>query len=185
MVRPRCLPLLAGCSAHGGSAKRPLYKKLSPTIAYEIMRDSPDMLVLDLRTPQEYNSETGHLRRAQNIPLERLPFRLLEISAFRDQTLLVYCRADDCGPKGMEILLASGFENAILMDGGIDAWIKAGFKTVLPVEAAGAPGQPADGRGPLKPRRPGEAEVAPRQEVPIKPPPPPPSPRSGVLGLGS
>ncbi|HEV8580693.1 MAG TPA: rhodanese-like domain-containing protein [Thermoanaerobaculia bacterium] len=181
MLRPRCLPLLvlvlpllAGCAAFRGSAKRPPYKKLSPPIAYEIMRDSPEMLILDLRTPQEYNGETGHLRRSQNIPLERLPFRLLEISAFRDETILVYCRADDCGQKGMAILIASGFENAILMDGGVDAWIKAGFKTVLPAEAAGASHQPADGRGPLRPRRPGEAEIAPRQEVPIKPPSPRP-----------
>jgi rhodanese-related sulfurtransferase len=184
MVRSRCLPLLvlalallAGCSLFRSSAKRPPFKKLSPPIAYEIMRDSPEMLVLDLRTSQEYNGETGHIRLAQNIPLERLPYRLLEISAFREETILVYCRADDCGEKGMAILKASGFEDVVLMDGGIDAWIKEGFKTVLPAEAASQqPPQPSDGRGPLRPRRPRETEVAPRREVPVEPPPSPPPP---------
>lgn len=167
------LPLLAGC-AQLRRQNRPPFKKLSPPIVYEMTRDSPDMLILDLRSPEEYDGETGHLRRAQNIPLERLPFRLLEISPFRETTVLVYCRADGCGEKGMAILIASGFQDAVLMDGGIDAWIRRGFKTVLPDELANRPGPHADGRGAVMPRRPGELEIAPRQEVPAEPPPPPP-----------
>jgi rhodanese-related sulfurtransferase len=166
------LPLFTGCASFRKRGQRPPFKKLSPPVAYEMMRDSPDMLILDLRPPQEYNGETGHLRRAQNIPLERLPYRLLEISPFREETVLVYCRADDCGEKGIAVLVASGFENAVLMDGGIDAWIRGGFKTVLPAKEAGRTGQPADANGPVRPARPGEKEVAPRQEVPVVPPPP-------------
>ena len=175
------LPLVAGCTLLRPE-KRPPYKKLSPPIAYEMMRDSPEMLILDLRTPQEFNGETGHLRRAQNIPLERLPFRLLEISPFRESTVLVYCRPDGCGEQGMSILIASGFEDAVLMDGGIDAWIREGFKTVLPDELANRGGPHADGKGPIMPRRPGEPEVAPRQEVPVEPPPPPPPPGPSLPG---
>lgn len=179
MIRPRVFPLLAlvllvcmGCSLFRRSGERPPFRKLSPPIAYELMRDSPEMLVLDLRPQEEYDGETGHIRRAVNLPLDRLPYRLLEISPFREETVLVYCRADDCGAKGMAILLASGFEDAVLMDGGIDAWIRGGFKTVLPTEAAGRSRQPTDGRGPVRPYRPGE--IAPRQEMPVEPPPPPP-----------
>jgi rhodanese-related sulfurtransferase len=166
------LPLFAGCVHYRRPEQRPPFKKLSPPIAYEMMRDSPEMLILDLRPPQEYNGETGHLRRAANIPLERLAYRLLEISPFREDTVLVYCRADDCGEKGMAVLIASGFENAVLMDGGIDAWIREGFKTVLPSETVDRARQPADGKGPVMPRRPGESEVAPKKEVPVEPPPP-------------
>jgi len=180
MVRPRVFPVLAlalaacaGCALFRRPGQRPPFRKLSPPVAYEMMRDSPEMLVLDLRPQQEYNGETGHIRRALNLPLDRLPYRLLEISPFREETVLVYCRTDDCGAKGMEILIASGFENAVLMDGGIDAWIRGGFKTVLPGEAAGRSRQPADGKGPVQPYRPGE--IAPRREVTVEPPPPPPA----------
>jgi rhodanese-related sulfurtransferase len=171
------LPLLAGCAHYRRPAQRPPFKKLSPPVAYEMMRDSPEMLILDLRPPQEYNGDTGHIRRAQNIPLERLPYRLLEINPFREETVLVYCRADDCGEKGMALLKASGFESVVLMDGGIDAWIREGFKTVLPAEAEERARQPADGKGPVRPARPGE--IAPQQKKPVEPPPPPPpSPHS-------
>ena len=166
---------LGGCAFFRGKRPAP-YKKLSPPIAYEMMRDNPELLVVDLRPPQEYNGATGHVSRAHNIPLERLPFRLLEISTFRENTVLVYCRNDGCGERGVDILLSSGFENVVLMEGGIDKWIEDGFKTVLPASIAGQPAPPPDGKGPVMPSRPGK----PSNEVTVEPPPvlptpPPPS----------
>jgi rhodanese-related sulfurtransferase len=131
---------VAGCrSARGREEReRPAYRKVSAPIAFEIIRDTPETLILDLRSPEEYLGETGHLRRALNIPLDRLSFRLLEISAWRQETVLVYCRTGDpCGEEGMAILLSSGFEDAMLIDGGIDGWIREGFKTELPTGLAG------------------------------------------------
>ncbi len=176
-MKARFLPLLlavlllGGCSYfHRGTRKADPYRKLSPPVAYELIRDNPEMLILDLRKPGEYNGESGHLRRSRNIPVDRLPYRLLEISAYRTETFLVYCRADPCGAEGVADLRSSGFENAILMDGGIDAWIRAGYKTVLPASIAGQTNQ-----GPLKPLRPGEkSRPAPEIEVPEIPLPPPP-----------
>lgn len=168
--------LLGGCSYLRSKRQGAPYKKLSPPVAYEMMRDNPEMLVIDLRPPQEFNGETGHIRRAHNIPLERLAFRLLEISGFRDDTILVYCKNDGCGEKGAAILLSSGFENVVLMAGGIDKWIQDGFKTVLPAAVAGQPVIPSDEKGrPVMPSRPGK----PSNEVTVEPPPipPPPPPR--------
>jgi rhodanese-related sulfurtransferase len=165
--------LLPGCSyLRRRRASGPPYRKLSPPVAFELIRDNPGMLVLDLRPPQEFDGATGHIRGASNIPLQRLPYRLLEISSYREETFLVYCRADGCGAQGMSILLSSGFENAILMDGGIDSWIRSGFRTVLPQSALGRPAPAADGKGPTRPLRPGEPEAPePEVDVPRVPPP--------------
>ncbi|HKV13375.1 MAG TPA: rhodanese-like domain-containing protein [Thermoanaerobaculia bacterium] len=159
----------AGCSLFRRKGDRPVYRKLTPPVAYEMMRDSPDMLIIDLRAAAAFNSETGHVRQARNIPLERLPYRLLEISTFRDETFIVYCDVPVCAEEGMNILISSGFENAVLMDGGIDQWIKEGFKTVLPTETAGRTG--AEGER-LRPLRPGEEKPAADTETPSSPPPP-------------
>lgn len=129
------LLLLAGCRSFR-NRERPPFRKVIPPVAFEVLRDNPDVLVLDLRTRQEFLSDTGHIYRARNIPLERLPDRMLEIAAFRSDTFLVYCRdGDTCGEEGMAILVSSGFENAILIEGGIDGWIRYGFRTVLPAES--------------------------------------------------
>jgi rhodanese-related sulfurtransferase len=125
--------------------ERPPFRKVSPAVAYEIARDTPDILILDLRPAEEFQGETGHIAGAQNIPLERLPYRLLQISSYREETFLVYCRGEDsCGPDGMAVLIASGFEDAILIDGGIDEWIRTGFKTVLTVDDPDRPAGPRE-----------------------------------------
>jgi rhodanese-related sulfurtransferase len=172
------VPILLACLFVSGCSlfrrgQGPPYRKLSPPVAFEMVRDNPEMLILDLRRPEEFNGETGHLRRARNFPLDRLPYRMLEISSFRDSTVLVYCGSPECGDQGMQVLKASGFEDAVLMDGGIEGWIRGGFKTVLPREALGRlPSPPDDGRGPLRPRRPEEEVPNPEENLPSGPPPP-------------
>ena len=47
----------------------------------------------------------------------------------------------------MAVLVSSGFDNAILIDGGIDGWIRDGFRTVLPVD--GRPEEIGTARRPL------------------------------------
>jgi rhodanese-related sulfurtransferase len=121
--------------------ERPPFRKVSPSVAFEILRDTPDTPILDLRPSQAYVGDAGHIRNARSFPLGRLPFRLGEISAYRDETFLVYCDTAACGEEGMAVLISSGFENAILIDGGIDGWIDSGFRTQLPEDVAGRSGR--------------------------------------------
>lgn len=168
MVRYRALAALSAllavsCAASGcatlrkRAAERPPYRKVTPPIAYEILRDNANLLVLDLRPAHEFHGDTGHIWSAYNIPADRLPFRLLELSPFREETFLVYCDTQQCAESGMAVLVSSGFENAILIEDGIEGWIASGFRTVLPAELAGktqiqetsAKSEPApDGQGP-------------------------------------
>ena len=158
------------------------FRRVKAPIAFEMLRDNPEeLLVVDLREPEEYRGPLGHLHRARNVPLSQLPWRLAELSGYRRQTFLVYCRNDDCGPQGMQILVTNGFDNAVLLDGGIEAWLRLGFGTVevqppaamdvqppepMPEEAAPVsdPGTAflrlLDGSLILAPRRPGELHVA-------------------------
>lgn len=146
--------LAVGCRSWR-DRERPPFRKVSPAVAFEVLRDSPDVLVLDLRSRQEFLGDTGHIYRARNIPLDRLTERLLEIAPFREDTFLVYCRGNDtCGEEGMAILMSSGFENAILIDEGIDGWIRFGFRTMLP----GTPGN-GDGQAQADPGGSGSADA--------------------------
>ncbi len=142
---------LAGCRSlrkRFHRSNRPPFRRLSPAVAYEVQRDSPGMLIIDLRTPEEFQGVAGHLPRARNIPLEELPYRLIEISGFREETLLVYCRDTPCGEAGMRVLVASGFDDAMLLEGGIEGWLKAGYRTVLTVQVTQTTTAPASPRPP-------------------------------------
>jgi rhodanese-related sulfurtransferase len=168
--------LCGGCSLfHPKPGPRPLYKKLSPSISYEMMRDSPQMLVIDLRPPQEFNGPAGHVRDAKNIPVSSLPYRLLNILPYRDDTIFIYCDNDECTEQGAKVLAASGFESVVGMAGGINQWIRGGFKTVLPASIAERRGEAEKPSMPM-PEKPGEKRNDPNREVPVKPPIPPPAP---------
>ena len=179
------LAALSGCATYRRWQKHsretsPPYKIVLPQVAYEIIRDNSGILILDLRTPEEFMGATGHLPHAVNIQLANLPYRLVEIASYRSETLLVYCNTTACAEAGMAVLLSSGFGDGILIDGGIDAWIRAGFRTFLPATEVGKV-RPA--RVPeLATSAPKELPVLPRVGPPLptgppqKPPAPPQTP---------
>jgi len=206
------LPFAAGCKSMVGryqrwqakrEANRPPFHAVIPAVADAIMRDAATVLVLDLRSAREFNSDTGHLYHAINIPLDRLPYRLIEIRSYRDQTFLVYCRDTSCGTAGMSVLTSSGFEDAILVRGGIERWIHDGFRTYLPATASGRVEKRNDlllGREfrsdtelpvlrplppsqiPPPPQPPAKPAAAPPEEEPPARPPPAPAAASGAPG---
>lgn len=119
------------------------FREVRPPVAFEMMRDNEHLPVIDLRPRREFIGPTGHVRGARNVPLEEVPERLLELSGLKDRTFLIYCGHGDCGERALELFLEAGFDDVILMDGGIDLWILAGFATVQgpapPVEFDTAP----------------------------------------------
>lgn len=132
------LALAAACRSTTSDVESPGLR-VRPAVAFEMMADAPAMPVIDLRTRKEYDGSLGHLARAYNIPLDEFERKLEELSYLEEVTFLVYCRGwDDCGERAMRMLIGNGFEDAVLMDGGIEAWIHDGFGTVdadmLPVD---------------------------------------------------
>lgn len=119
--------LVVGAAACGS---RPAFLEVRPPIAFEMLRDNPRMAVIDVRTEAEYAGAVGHLSGARNVPVDELEERIEELLPLRDQTFLVYCGHGECGERAIEILFEAGFDEAILMAGGIDGWIVAGFGTV-------------------------------------------------------
>lgn len=126
------LLLAAGCrSVGGGEGQRSRsFSKVRPPVAFEMLRDNPGLAVIDLRSRFEFTGPIGHVKGARSVPLDELPERLPALAPLKERTFLVYCGHDDCGEEGLEILIAAGFREAILMDGGIDAWVMDGFGTV-------------------------------------------------------
>jgi rhodanese-related sulfurtransferase len=123
-------------------------------VAFEIIKDGEgEVAILDLRSAADFSGPIGHLRGAQNLPLVELDQRLAELHGYRNRTLLVVCDDAACGEAGTRLLQTSGFPGALMLEGGIAAWLEKGFGTVgsvsAPVAGAAAvlasesPGSPA------------------------------------------
>lgn len=84
-------------------------------------------LLLDVRQPDEYVSELGHLPGAVLIPLPELPSRLSEISDYREKRVIAICRSGARSAKATALLRDAGFRDVWNMAGGTLAWRQRGF----------------------------------------------------------
>jgi adenylyltransferase/sulfurtransferase len=84
----------------------------------QLRKQKADFVLLDVREPHEFQicNLEGKL-----IPLKSLPQRLGELD--KSAHLVVHCRSGGRSAKAVELLRASGFDNAWNVQGGILAWI--------------------------------------------------------------
>jgi rhodanese-related sulfurtransferase len=94
---------------------------ISPSDSYKFMQSDSNLILLDVRTPAEFNSETGHLAHALLIPVQELEQRVDELRKFKSNLIIVYCRTGHRSTSATEILQRHGY-NARNMEGGITRW---------------------------------------------------------------
>lgn len=100
-------------------------QELSPEQAARAMAEISDLVVLDVRTPDEYNQ--GHIEGAVNIDFYAKDFQAQLGQLERDRPYLVYCRSGRRSGVATETMLKLGFTDIRHLRGGILAWNKAGL----------------------------------------------------------
>jgi rhodanese-related sulfurtransferase len=127
------LALVAACRTIGITRTAAGFGEISPAIANEMILDHPQVVVIDFRTLEEYNGTAGHLAGALSVPLDSIETRLTELVPYTNSTILVYGSTGDEAERGATLLVAAGFRNVIVIQGGIDRWIELGYKTVTSI----------------------------------------------------
>ncbi len=89
---------------------------------------SPEFVILDVRTSEEYNS--GHIESAVNIEYKSNDFKQNIEKLDRDKVYITYCRSGRRSTGASELMKGIGFENIYIIEGGIVAWDKAQLPTV-------------------------------------------------------
>ncbi len=92
----------------------------------------PGLLVLDVRTSDDFGGELGHIPGARNIPLESLESRLEELEPDLERPIALVCTTDRRSAEAARTLAGHGFGEVHVVVGGMTQWRRAG----LPVEAA-------------------------------------------------
>ena len=99
---------------------------IAPTKLHELLTAQPGLTVLDVRTPAEY--EQVHVPQARNEPLNGLrPKALYESGVLtKGQPVYILCQSGTRAGIAAEKFASEGFD-AIVVEGGTQAWIKAGL----------------------------------------------------------
>lgn len=87
----------------------------------EKIKKNEDMVLLDVRTEEEYEGSLGHLDSSILIHIDQLTERIDELNEFKEKEIIVICQGGFRSRKGTKILLESGF-NAFDMKGGMIAY---------------------------------------------------------------
>lgn len=89
-----------------------------------LLRERPDVRLLDVRTPGEY--ETVHIRGAYNVPLDTLGEHAAGIRAAVAEPVVLVCQSGARARRAEEALRAAGMPNLHVLDGGVNGWAAAG-----------------------------------------------------------
>lgn len=90
-----------------------------------IMHDST-VVVLDVRTPNEFTGELEHIAGAILIPVQELEGRIGELEQVKGKTVLAICRTGRRSAMAAEILSKHGF-HALNVKGGMVKWNEKGL----------------------------------------------------------
>lgn len=86
-------------------------------------------VIIDVRTSEEYAS--GHIANALNIDFYAPDFQEKIEKLDRNTKYLVYCKSGKRSAKTLELMAKLGFKHRHQIEGGITAWIDAGFPIVI------------------------------------------------------
>ena len=86
---------------------------------------NPNFVVLDVRTPQEFQS--GHIKGAMNLDFYAPDFPQQLDKLDKSKTYVVYCRSGHRSAKAVALMKRLGFQRVYDVQGGIRAWAARGL----------------------------------------------------------
>jgi rhodanese-related sulfurtransferase len=122
--------LVSSCRTIGISHTDGGFSEVAPTVAAEMMLDSQQVVVLDVRPAVKYRGPEGHIAGSLNAPFETIERQLPELLPYQNQTVLVYGDTSTEGEVAAKLLTVAGFRNVVHIAGGLQAWIERGYRTV-------------------------------------------------------
>lgn len=118
--------VLAGCSSSTGAD----VETVAPAAAAEVITTESDEVILDIRTPEEFNE--GIIEGAINIDFYADDFAQQLDALDKDTHYVVYCRSGNRSGQANSTFADLGFTNVTEIDGGIANWHNEGLPVVLP-----------------------------------------------------
>lgn len=97
------------------------FSRISVDEAKGMMSDG-DIAVIDVREPHEYNA--GHVPNAKLIPVATVFARKDELP--RDKDVIFICQVGQRSALACEMAAAAGLTRLFNLEGGTEAWVKAG-----------------------------------------------------------
>lgn len=112
--------MMASCAAKTPAAEATVaeYHKITAEQAKERMDSGDELIVLDVRTQEEYDA--GHIDGAVLLPNETIADTQPEVLPDLNEEILIYCRSGNRSAQAANKLVAMGYTNVYDFGGIID-----------------------------------------------------------------
>lgn len=105
----------------------PLIAGVVDVSATEVNANKEHLKIIDVRQPNEWSGELGHIPEAELITMESLMDKVDELS--KQDTLVIICRSGKRSAQATSFLKNNGFPEVYNMAGGMIAWNDEGYET--------------------------------------------------------
>lgn len=95
---------------------------VSPRDVAKMLRNDTSVILVDVRTPEEY--QQGHLKGSRLMNFYDADFRERAKKLPKDKRIVLYCRSGRRSADAMTYLTSIGYSRVYNMLGGIIAWQK-------------------------------------------------------------
>ena len=121
--------LIWGCEAQKSQAgdKTAVLIDIDSNKAQELINEN-NVIIIDVRTPQEYN--IGHINNAKNINISDKSFQSRIENLDKNANYLVYCRTGNRSRHAVNMMEKMDFKTIYHLEHGITEWIREGKPVV-------------------------------------------------------
>jgi rhodanese-related sulfurtransferase len=98
---------------------------ITPAELHQRIIAKPDAIVIDVRTPSEFAAV--HVPQARNAPLADFDPISFVAAARGGEPVYLLCHSGRRAADAAQQFVAAGFQNAVVVEGGTEAWEKAGL----------------------------------------------------------
>ena len=110
----------------------PALSNISADELYERLEsdDAPAILV-DVRTPQEYNGVGSHIKAAKLMPLGELMNNFDVLKDYKDEEIVTICHSGSRSMMAAQLLVQAGFKDVRNLTGGMMMWHRKGYPVAI------------------------------------------------------
>ncbi|NVJ91856.1 MAG: rhodanese-like domain-containing protein [Methylocystaceae bacterium] len=98
---------------------------VDPKVVYDVMQDDEGIVMIDVRTPEEFNS--FHAPDSINVEPYKLGEDIEEKRPYMNNKVYVICLSSQRAAMAARTLKNLGFKNVSVVKGGLNLWKKRGL----------------------------------------------------------
>ena len=92
--------------------------------------DRPPLLI-DVRSPAEFDGGYGHIPNARSIPVLKIESKFEDLDPYREREIVTMCPGGGMSLVAVDILEKAGFKDVKSLKGGTDLWHRSGYPTTV------------------------------------------------------